>query len=83
MLRGDGSVAGAGEDRHDGDTPKGGEPSEGPAEVVASGGEDGVCGVALVSAHAALGLGVTDDRFNRRAAAEFALDGLGDAASLA
>ena len=37
----------------------------------------------IVSAHAVLGLGVTDDRFDRRAAAELALDGFGDAASLA
>jgi hypothetical protein len=28
-----------------------------------------------------LGLGVSDDRFDRRAAAEFAFDGLGDATS--
>ena len=88
VLRGDGSVAGAGEDRHDEDTPKGGEPGEESAEVVACGGEDGVGGVAMgageiVSAHAVLGLGVTDDRFDRRAAAELALDGFGDAASLA
>ena len=88
VLRGDGSVPGAGEDRHDEDTPKGGEPSEEPAEVVACGGEDGVCGVAvdpgeIVSAHTMLGLGVTDDGFDCRAAAELAFDGLGDAASLA
>jgi hypothetical protein len=37
----------------------------------------------IVSAHAVLGLGVTDDRFDRRAAAEFTFDGLGEAASLA
>ena len=37
----------------------------------------------IVSAHAVLGLGVSDDGFDRRAAAEFAFDGLGDAASLA
>jgi hypothetical protein len=37
----------------------------------------------IVSAHAVLGLGVADDRFDRRSAAEFALDGFGDAASLA
>jgi hypothetical protein len=30
-----------------------------------------------------LGLGVANDRFDRGAAAEFAFDGLGDAASLA
>jgi hypothetical protein len=47
VLRGDGSVPGAGEDRHDEDTPKGGEPSEELAEVVACGGEDDVCGVAV------------------------------------
>jgi hypothetical protein len=40
------------------------------SEVVTGGGEDGVCGAAvgageIVSAHAALGLGVTDDRFDR------------------
>ena len=88
VLRGDGSVPGAGEDRHDEDTPKGGEPGEEPAEIVSGGGEDGVGGVAMgageiVSAHAMLGLGVTDDRFDRRAAAEFTFDGFGDAASLA
>ena len=87
LLRGDRSVAGGGADRHDEDTPKGGEPGEEPAEVVAGGGENGVGGVALgsgeiVSAHAVLGLGVADDRFDRRAAAEFAVDGLGDAAPL-
>ena len=37
----------------------------------------------IVSAHAMFGLGVADDRFDRRAAAEFAFDGLGDATSLA
>ena len=31
MLRGNGKVANAGEDRHDEDTPKGGEPGEEPA----------------------------------------------------
>jgi hypothetical protein len=55
---------------------------------VAGGGEDGVGGVAVgpgevVSAHEVLGLGVANDRFDRGAAAEFAFDGLGDAASLA
>ena len=49
---------------------------------------DGVGGVAMgageiVSANTMIGLGVTDDRFDRRAAAESALDGLGEAASLA
>ena len=37
----------------------------------------------IVSAHAVLGLGVTDDRFDRRAAAQLTFDGFGDAASLA
>jgi hypothetical protein len=36
------SVPSDGEDRHDEDAPKGGEPSEEPTEAVASGGEDGV-----------------------------------------
>jgi hypothetical protein len=58
------------------------------SEVVASGGEDGVGGGAVgsgevVSAHAVLGLGVANDRFDRGAAAEFVFDGLGNAASLA
>jgi hypothetical protein len=48
--------------------------TEQPSEVVAGGGEDGVGGVAAsaveeVSAHARVGLGVTDDGFDRRAAA--------------
>ena len=34
-----------------GNEPKGGEPSEKSAEVVAGGGEDGICGVAVVPAH--------------------------------
>ena len=64
------------------------QPFEQATEVVASGGEDGVGGVALgsgevVSAHAVLGLGVANDRFDRGAATQFAFDGLGDAASLA
>ena len=37
----------------------------------------------VVSAHAVLGLGVANDRFDRGAATQFAFDGLGDAASLA
>jgi hypothetical protein len=37
----------------------------------------------IVSAHTVLCLGVADDRFDRRPAAEFAFDGLGDAMSLA
>jgi hypothetical protein len=37
----------------------------------------------MVSTHAVLGLGVTDDRFDCLTAAEFAFDGHGDAASLA
>jgi hypothetical protein len=62
-------VPGGSEDRHDEDTPKGGEPFEQAAEVVAGGGEDGVGGVAVgsgevVSAHAVLGLGVANDRFD-------------------
>ena len=81
-------MLGGGDDRRDEDTPKGGEPFEQAAEVVAGGGEDGVGGVTVgagevVSAYPVLGLGVANDRFDRRAAAEFALDGLGDAASLA
>ncbi len=64
------------------------QPFEQAREVVASGGEDGVGGVALgsgevVSAHAMLGFGVSDDRFDRGAAAQLAFDGLGDATSLA
>ena len=37
----------------------------------------------IVPAHAVLGFGVSDDRLDRRSAAEFAFDRLGDAASLA
>ena len=37
----------------------------------------------IVSTHAMLGLGMADDRLDRRTAAEFAFDRLGDAASLA
>ena len=37
----------------------------------------------IVSAHTVLCLGAADDRFDRRPAAEFAFDGLGDATSLA
>jgi hypothetical protein len=35
------------------------------------------------AAHAVLGLGAADDRFDRRAPAQVALDGVGDAALLA
>ena len=68
-------MLGGGEDRHDEDTPKGGEPFEQAAEVVAGGGEDGVGVVAVgsgevVSAHAVLGLGVANDRFDRGAATQ-------------
>jgi hypothetical protein len=64
------------------------QPFEQASEVVSGGGEDGVGGVAVgsgevISAHAVLGLGVADDRFDRRSAAEFTFDGVGDAASLA
>ena len=57
-------------------TPRGSEPGKEPAEIVSGGGEDGVGGVAMgageiVWAHAMFGLGVADDRFDRRAAAEF------------
>jgi hypothetical protein len=37
----------------------------------------------MVPAHPVLGLGVSDDRFDCGASAEFTFDGLGDAASLA
>ena len=59
------------------------------SEVVAGGGEDGVGGVAVgfrrgdLRTIRVLGLGVSDDRFDCRSAAEFAFDGLCDAASLA
>jgi hypothetical protein len=87
-LRGDRSVPGVGEDRHDEDAPKGDQAFEESAKVVAGGGEDGVGGVAvgsgeIVSAPAVLCLGVADDRFDRRPAAEFTFDALGDAAPLA
>jgi hypothetical protein len=64
------------------------QPFEQPAEVVAGGGENGVGGVAIgpseiVSAHAVLGLGVSDHGLDRGAAAQLAFDGLGDKASLA
>ena len=57
-------------------------------EVEAGGSEEGFDAVAvtaleIVSAHAVLGLGVADDRFDCRSAAELAFDGLCDAASLA
>jgi len=50
--------------------------------------EDGVGGAALgsgemVAVHAVVGFGVSDDRFDRRAAAQFAFDRFGDPASLA
>jgi len=41
------------------------------------------CASEVVSVHAMLGLGVSDDQFDRRAAAEFAFGSLGDATSLA
>ena len=68
--------------------PQESQPFEQASEVVSGGGEDGVGGVAVgsgevISAHAVLGLGVSDDRFDCRSAAEFAFDGLCDAASLA
>src|SRR5258708_38796701 len=64
------------------------QPFEQAAEVVASGGEDGVSGVAMssgevVSAHAMLGLDVSDDRFDRGAAPPVAFDGPGEPPSLA
>ena len=87
-MRGDWSVPGGGKDRHEEDAPKGGQPFDEPAEVVAGWGEDGVGGVAMgageiVSTHAMLGLGVSDDRFDRGSAVEFAFDRLGETASLA
>jgi hypothetical protein len=58
------------------------------AEVVAGGGKDAIGCVALgsgevVSGHAVLGLNVSDDRLDRRAAAQLPLDRFGDPASLA
>jgi len=55
------------------------EPSDEAAEVVASGGEDGVAGVALpvpeiVAAHTVLGLEMADDGLDGGSAAQFALD---------
>ena len=75
-------VTGRGGEGGQDDRQQKGQPFEQAAEVVAGGGEDGVCGVAvgageIVPAHAVLGLGVSDDRFDRRAAAEFAFDGFG------
>ena len=72
------------EDDGDNGAPNRGQPGEQSSEVVAGGGEDGVGGVAEgaleeVAAHAVLSLGVADDGLNGRAAAEFALDGVGDA----
>ncbi len=57
-------------------------------EVVAGGGEDGVGGVAVrafeeVASQPVLVLGVADDGFDRRAAAQVAFDGVGNAVSLA
>ena len=81
-MRGGGAENGQDYRQHEG------QPFEQAAEVVAGGGKDGVGGVAvgpgeIVSAHAMLGFGVSDDRFDRRAAGEFAFDGLSDRASLA
>jgi hypothetical protein len=64
------------------------QPFEQPAEVVPGGGEDGVGCVTvhpgkIVSAHAMLGLGVSDHGLDRGAAAQLAFDCLGDAVSLA
>jgi hypothetical protein len=61
-----------GEDGYDEDAPKGGQPGQEPAEVVAGGGEDGVGGAAVgvfeeVAAYPMFGLGVADNRFDRRA----------------
>ncbi len=76
------------ERRHDEDAPKGGQPGQEGAEVVAGGGEDGVGGVAVrafeeVASQPVLVLGVADDGFDRRAAAQVAFDGVGNAVSLA
>ena len=64
------------------------EPEDQEAEVVAGSGEDGVDGVAglvgeVVSAHAVLGLEVSDDRLDGGPASELAFDLIGDAALLA
>ena len=45
--RSDGVVRWVSEQRHDEDTPKGGQPRQEPSEIVAGGGEDGVGGVAV------------------------------------
>ena len=55
------------------------QPAEEATEVVASGGEDGIGGIALaapevVPAHAMLGFEMADDRLDGRAAAQLAFD---------
>ena len=64
------------------------QPCQQAAEIAAGGGEHGVDGVAvrsleIISVHAVVGFRVTDDRFDRRASAKVAFDGVGDAAPLA
>ncbi len=71
------------EDGCDEGAPKGCEPGDEPSEAAPGGGEDGVGAFEKASSHGMLGLGVADDRFDRRASAEFTFDGLGDAASVA
>jgi hypothetical protein len=65
-----------------------GAPGREAPEVVAGACEHGVGGVAArvfekVAAHSVLGFGAADDGFDRRAAAQIAFDGVGDAALLA
>ena len=63
------------------------EPCEDEAEVVANGGEDGVCGIAIealevAAAEMAVVLHVTDDGFDGGAPSQLALDGAEHAALL-
>ena len=63
------------------------QPGEDAAEIVADGGENDVCGVALAAfemaaAEVAVGLHVADHGLDSRATPEFALDGAEDAALL-
>ena len=61
--------------------------SQNAAKIVADGGEDDVCGVAvaafeMAAAEVAIDLHVSDDGFDRRATSQFALDDAEDAALL-
>src|SRR6202021_3447450 len=75
------------EERGQDEAPKGSQPDEDAAEVVADGGEDDVGGIAgaafeVAAADVAFGLEVSDDGLDGGAAAQFALDDTEDAALL-